>query len=243
MAENETPEPPETPDIPEEVLPEGASIPDPEKTKKGRKFSSDSPSMTEILRLKKPNTRKCVILLDSSLTHQMDEVDREISKLQREVERSRSTTLADSTQKKIDELLTQYELLEDEYEELSVEFTFQDIGRRVYDELVRENRPTEEEKKEYKDAGGEGVLPYSTESFPPLLVHKTAISPKIPLDDAKLMFEQWAEGDLETLFTTALLVCKEPTSLPKSRAGIAKIRDSRQNSTTAPNEESPTPNS
>lgn len=210
---------------------------------KGKKFTSDKPSMSEILRLKKPNTRKCVILLDSALSHEIDRVSREIEALDQQRRLKIGGSLADTQSRDMQALLDELAELESEAEDMTVEFTFQDIGRKRYDELVRENRPTEAEKQEYKDAGGEGVLPYSTETFPALLVSETSIDPKITLKEAEVMFEEWAEGDLEVLFTTALLACKEPTSLPKSRAGIAKIRDSLTNSTIAPNEESPTPNS
>ncbi len=207
----------------------------------GRKFASDKPTISEIKRLKRPNTRKCVILLDSGLSHQMDELEREIENL--DSTKSRRAGLADTTDREIDALMEDLEVLQREAEEVTVEFTFQDIGRRNYDDLVGANKPTDEEKKEYADAGGDGVLAYSTETFPPSLINRTAIDPTITLNEAKEIFDDWSEGDLELLFTTALLVCKEPTSLPKSRAGIAKIRASRQNSTTAPSEESPTPSS
>ena len=231
---------------PEEVLvppdPEeeyGIEVTDPSKK---RRFVSDKPTIDEIRRLKKPNTRKCVILLDSSLAHQMNDLEAQIEALSKRREGTR-LSLADTTEKEIEELLVKLEILEDQAEELTVEFTFQDIGRRNYDDLVHAHVPSADEKEEYKEAGGDGVLAYSTETFPPALVNATAIEPKISIESATEIFEEWAEGDLEMIFSTALLVCKEPTSLPKSRAGIAKIRGSKRNSTTAPDKESPTPNS
>lgn len=248
---NKTPE--ETPEVEPDPKPEEAApydqmvdnqIEEFHERTKGRKFSSDSPSMSEIIRLKKPNTRSCHILLDSALAHELNELEREIEKLERKIEvRNRSGrggSLADSSIKELDRLREEFEVKEEEAEGFTVEFTFQDIGRKRYDELVKENRPTDEEKKEYKEAGGEGVLAYSTETFPARLVALTSVSPKISEEEAFQIFDEWAEGDLETLFTTALLVCKEPTSLPKSRAGTAKTRASQPNSTTAPNEEFPT---
>lgn len=236
MAGNETPQPEDTGKANPESQHKGSQS-------KGKKFRSDTPTMGEILRLKKPNTRKCTILLDSSLNHQLDEIDREIELLQRKLQAGGSKSLADGTQKRLNELVEQYEKLEEEAEEFTVEFTFQDIGRKGYDALVRDNPPSDEEKAEYKAAGGEGILPYSFNNFPPKLISECSVSPKISLEEAEAMFEEWAEGDLELLFNTALLCCKEPTSLPKSRAGIEKTRASQLNSTTAPNEESPIPSS
>lgn len=251
MAENETPEESEATEATEfiEAVDPKPSAPKAPPTKKssgsqskGKKFKSDKPSMGEILRMKKPNTRTCVILLDSSLNHKLDALDREIDLLQRKV-KAGTSSLADNSQKKLDELISQYEELEQEAEQFMVEFKFQDIGRKAYDALIRDNPPSTEEKEEYKAAGGEGVLPYSFNTFPPRLLVECSVDPKIELEEAEEMFESWAEGDLELLFNTALMCCKEPTSLPKSRAGIEKIRASQQNSTTVLSEESPTPNS
>jgi len=245
---------PDSPEIFPEVENEGRATADdigwtnkgdPSKGHKGQKFRTDKPTMAEIKRLKKKNTRKVAILLDSSLSHQIDEKVKQIEDLTRKMSGSRglASTLADTVPQDLDRLEDELEALEREAEEYTVEFMFQDIGRLAYDELVKENRPTEEEKQEYKDQGGEGVLAYSTTTFPPLLVHKCAIEPTITLNEAKEIFDEWAEGDLELLFTCALLVCKEPTSLPKSRAGTAKTRASRRNSTTQHDLESHTQDS
>lgn len=211
------------------------------KQKKG-KFASDKPTISEIRRLKKPNTRKCTILLDSSLAHEIGELEAEIEAMGK-LQNTQRTSLADTTNKDIEALLEDLDSLREEAESLTVVFIFRDIGRRNYDDLVTAHKPTDEEKQEYKEAGGEGVLAYSTLTFPPALVHETAIEPKIPIDEATEIFEDWAEGDIELLFTTALMVCKEPTSLPKSKAGIVKMRDSQQKSTTAPSKDSLTPSS
>lgn len=218
--------------------------PTPSTTTKGQKFTSDSPSMSEILKLKKPNVRSCHILLDSSLAHEIQELQFQVEKLETKLKnKGHSSSLADRDRPNLEKLKEELEQKEEEAEEFTVEFKFQDIGRKKYDELVRDNRPTDEEKKEYKDAGGEGILQYSYLNFPPKLVAAASLEPKITLEEAEQIFEEWSEGDLEYLFTTALLACKEPTSLPKSRAGIAKTQGSEQNSTTALNGESPTPSS
>lgn len=232
-----------TPDEPQEKesVPEEKD-PKPSHPSKSRKFSSDKPTMSEIIRLKKPNTRSCHILLDSSLAHEVQELEREISRLENKARFSKSS-LADTTPQKLDRLKEELERKMEEAENYVVEFRFQDVGRKRYDELVRENPPTDEEKKEYKEMGGEGALTYSLSSFPPKLVSLTNVEPGITEEEAFAIFDDWSEGDLETLFTTALLVCKEPTSLPKSRAGIAQMDDSEQSLTTQPSEESPTQSS
>lgn len=209
-----------------------------------QKFTSDKPTMAEIRQLKKPNRRSCFILLDSELAHRIREVEGEIHKLEVRAKQGRGTSsLADTHQKDLESLREQLEDLSERADESTVEFVFQDIGRKRYDELIRDNSPPDEQKKEYKDAGGEGVLTYNFDTFPPKLVSTCAIEPEISEQEATQIFDEWSEGDLEVLFTTAMLACKEPTSLPKSRAGTATTPDSEPNSTTALNGESPTPSS
>ncbi len=43
--------------------------------------------------------------------------------------------------------------------------------------------------------------------------------PKMTLAQAETIFDEWGSGDAETLFATALLVCKERTSIPLSENG------------------------
>jgi hypothetical protein len=208
---------------------------------KSQKFSSDTPTMAEIRARKKPNRRTVAILLDSALSHEIDEKIAEIEKLERKQKvKGFGGTLADKTNQDLLTKIDELEELEESAAAETVEFTFQDIGRRAYDELLKEHRPTAEEKAEYKEAGGEGVLAYSTTTFPPTLISRCSVTPEISQEDAEAIFLEWSEGDLETIFMAALLACKEPTSLPKSRAGTAKTRVLQQNSTTAQNEESPT---
>lgn len=213
----------------------------PTKSTKGQKFASDKPTMAEIRNLKKPNIRKCVVLLDSSLSHLIDEKAAEIERLKRGV--SRPSSLADRTGAQIDKLEAELEELENQAAELSVEFSFRDLGRKAYDSLLAAHPPTDEDQEMWKNAGGEGKLAYSLSTFPPALISAASVEPEISIEDAEAIFQDWSEGDLELIFTTALVASKEPTSLPKSRAGTARTRDLQQNSTTALNGESLTQDS
>jgi hypothetical protein len=80
------------------------------------------------------------------------------------------------------------------------------------------HKPTPEQKKHVADLGG-GILVYNTDTFPPALISAAAIDPEISLDEAETIFDQWGSADAEILFTTALLVCKERTSVPLSKNG------------------------
>ena len=207
-----------------------------------KKFASDSPTIEEIVRLKKPNRKKCEILLDSELGSNIDELRAEISMLERKAARG-SGSLADGVGKELDRKREMLDQLEEQAEESLAVFWFQDIGRLNYDKLVSDHRPTDDQKKMYVEAGGVGVLAYNLETFPPALISEASIEPEIPLEFATQICEEWGEGDIETLFNTALLACKERTSIPFSKSGIEEIPDLPSNSTTALSEESPTPSS
>lgn len=205
-----------------------------------QKFKSDKPTMEEIVRLKKPNRKEAPILLDSELSAEITKKQQEIEALDRKVKSSRGKSLADTTGKELLTLSEELEALLDKAEESTVIFTFQDIGRKKYDDLVRDHPPTDDQKKEFKEQGGNGVLAYNPETFPQALMSKTCIQPIMTLEEAEKICEEWSEGDIETLFFTAIAACKERTSVPLSKRGIETTPTSLSDSTTAENEESPT---
>jgi hypothetical protein len=207
-----------------------------------KKFKGDKPTMEEIRRLKKPNEKKVPILLDSELGSAITEKHRELDKLKANSMRG-NRSLADPTKKQIAALEEEIDQLEEQAEEVTVVFTFRDIGRKKYDDLVGAHKPSAEQKKEYKENGGQGVLAYDPETFVPALISACASDPEIPLEEAEQIAEEWGEGDIEALFFGAMAACKERTSVPLSKKDTEMTRISPSNSTTAPSEESDTPSS
>ena len=169
-------------------------------------------TMSDILSAKKPNTRTVDIILDSDMAG-------EISMKQLEIEQTKQRSkgrksLAEGTQaleQELDDLI-------DVASEMAVTFTFTDIGRKNFDDLVHAHQPTEQQRKQIADLGG-GILEYNTETFPPALISAAASDPEITLDEAQEIFDEWGQGDAETLFSVALIVCKERTSVPLSKNG------------------------
>jgi len=173
-------------------------------------------TMADILAAKKPNTRTIDIILDSDLAGEIQTKTQELAQA-----KNRRQSLADNIgplERELDEL---YEKAAD----IAVTFTFQDIGRKAFDEMVIAHQPTAEQKKFMADMGG-GILEYNTDTFPPALMAASAIDPEMTIEEAETIFDQWSSGDAEILFTTALLVCKERTSLPLSRNGTDPTSDS-----------------
>jgi hypothetical protein len=112
------------------------------------------------------------------------------------------------TEDAVDELRTQVE-------QNTVRFTVKSIGRKPYEELIAAHLPTQKQKQEWKKIGLTGDPPWNDDSFPQALLAKSAIDPA----GAELMSEDqwiaiydspdWNAGELNSLFTAALLVNSE----------------------------------
>jgi len=204
----------------------------------GKKFTSDHPTTAEILRLKKPNEKQCDILLDPALKHQIEAKEKQIEVVQSRKRRNPSLAEPgpDALESELDDLYSQAR-------ELVVTFTFRDIGKKVHDALQMAHPPTPDDISQWERGGGQGKLAYSLTTFPPALISACAIAPLITPDEAQTIWDTWGEGDIETLFLTAMTACMEKTSIPKSRRGTGLTTDSALNSTTALSEESNIPSS
>lgn len=205
----------------------------------GKKFSSDKPSLEEIRRRKKPNRKQVAILIEPEISHQIKEKEQEIARLEIEIRKAKNQSLANPYPKQLEQAQKELAALQKEAEENSVIFTFQDIGRKRYDDLITANLPTKQQKEDYKEGGGEGVLAYNPETFVPALISACAIEPEISLEEAEEICQEWSEGDIESLFFTALAACKERATVPLSKKGTGTIQTSPSDSTTPPSEESP----
>lgn len=188
------------------------------KVEQGKEAKNQT--IDDILSRKKPNVRIVEICLDSDLAAEINEVERELE--QAKMKRNRQgRTLADSTgalQTRLDELM-------ERAAEESVSFTFKDIGRRAFDQLIMDHPPSKAQKDRHAEMGG-GLLEYDIDTFPPALIAATCADPKMTIEDAERIFDEWGSGEAEYLFAQAILVCKERTSLPLSKNGTEPMGDS-----------------
>lgn len=174
-------------------------------------------TIADILAEKKPNTRTIDIILDSDLANEIQLLEQEKEQLQNR----RGRSLADG----IGPIETKLDALYEKAADTAVTFVFEDIGRKVFDALVSEHPATKKQKEQIAEIGG-GILEYNLDTFPPALIAAAATDPEMDLDDATEVFDTWSSGDAEILFATALLVCKERTSIPLSKSGTDPISDS-----------------
>lgn len=177
-------------------------------------------TIEEILDLKKPLETECEILMDSAYQQQIRELESQLVEARRN-DRAKDISQPSATkiQQKIDAIL-------EEAQDYIVTFRFRDIGRKKLDKLARDHPPTKEQQDEYKKLNAPGVLEFNVDTFGPALVAAASLEPKISLEHAETIFEDWGAGDIDLLFGTALAACKGRASLPKSRRGTAETSNS-----------------
>lgn len=134
---------------------------------------------------------------------------------------------APGIQSKIDELVEQSV-------DTLVTFTFKSIGRFNYDELVKNNEPSDEEKK--------GGADFSADTFPPELISASCVEPEITLEDAVTIFTSpdWNGAELRKLFFAAMDANVETGDIPLSRTESEGTLNLLLSSLTQQSKESPT---
>ncbi len=174
-------------------------------------------TISDILREKKPNSKTVDIILDSDLANEIQLKEQELAQMRVRKDRS----LADG----VGPLQSELDALYEKAADIAVTFTFTDIGRKVFDELILGHPPTKEQKDRMAEMGG-GILDFNIDTLPPALLALTASDPEMTLEEATEIFDNWGSGDAEILFSTALLVCKERTSIPLSKSGTGPTNSS-----------------
>lgn len=199
-----------------------------------KEFTTDSPTMEEILRKKQPVRKSVDIPIIPSVADDMARKEAEIETAESQLARERQKMVAGMGKSlaeggKVADLVRKIETLEEELEDLWVQaledgaiqtFWFQDIGKKRYDDLVTAHPPTPEQKKDWEKDGGEGVLAYNTETFPPALMALSAISPTMTNEQANKICDDWGTWEVIRLFQTCQAACAGVSTVPKSRRSL-----------------------
>lgn len=192
-----------------------------------QKFETDTPTIDEIRRLRTPNRRSIELYLDNVLNAEIRELESEIGIQERVDGRSNETDLAPAMKDKLEEL-------REEAAKALIVFTFEDIGNMPFQDLIGEHKPTAEQLVD------EPELEWNPMTFPPALMARSAVQPKLTLNDAQALWEEWSVGDNQALFTTALLANTDRSAVNFTGSGIEGILDLLSSSTSPPNGESRT---
>lgn len=172
--------------------------------------AADKPTIADILSKKKGATKTVRVLLDAEIANQIEQLREQIK------EASRSSSRADmgmenpvpGLQKKIDKLIAAAEK-----NGMFAEFTFKSVGRKRFDDLVREHEPDEETRK----LGGQ----WNPETFAPALLSEACVEPAMTLEEAKQLWDsdEWNQAELLELFQAAIEVNIERPNVPLFRKG------------------------
>ena len=194
-----------------------------------KKFASDKPTIAEIRRLKTPARKTVTIVLDDAAAAEIADLEKKLA----EAEAFDADHNAAPTAPAVEEQLEQ---ARDEFREMIVEFTFEAMGRKAYDELVDAHPPTPKQK--------EDGYSYNPETHAAALIVASCIDPEMSLADAQAIWEEWGTAEAQLLYMTAVAVnAAGERRVPKSVLGTGPTRRSGPSSTTASPSVSPTASS
>jgi len=188
-----------------------------------KQFKSDTPTIEEIRRRKKPLSATIEISLDPDLTREMVALEAQIERAQSRSNIAQGAAGLAGARSLAD--LPDVEQLQADLDALWVRareesaiqaFVFKDPGRKAYDDLVTACPPSDEQKQEWRDGGGDGSLAYDPDLFVPRLMALCATSPEMTEADAEALCDEWSTGDITKLFNGALSVCLGVAPVPKS---------------------------
>lgn len=163
------------------------------------------PTFDHLMSSKKPNTRKLFLPLDSEIAERYDEVKnrRDVAKIRYEARKDPQTA------EEFAQAQAAFDQVEADLRENSVLFTFKAIGRKNYEKLVSKHPPTNKQKEEVEDAGGDPKLVFwNTDTFPPALIAASCVSPEMTPEQAKVLWEDdenWNSAELSEIFNAALM--------------------------------------
>jgi hypothetical protein len=167
-------------------------------------MSAQRPLTLDRLKKKKPARKEVLVVLDDDLTEAFEAADKKVKGLVAAGHKDDSTELVEAKAAR-DEAKAALD-------EATVTLVFQSIGRKAYEELVTGYPPSEEQKTLAKELGEEEPG-FHAEEFPPALIAACCVEPKMTVEDAREIFDEWNTSETMTLFLAAIEVCN------KSRVG------------------------
>lgn len=189
-----------------------------------QQFQSDRPTIDEIRARRTPRTRTEWVPLDADLLTRIDELEREVALAKRVDERENRRPEAPRLEAELAKLRAEAELA-------AVPFTFQELPRKAYRDLIRAHPSTDPQRR------------WDEDTFAPALIAASCVQPAMTADDAQDVWDNWGASVAYVLFGAAYAVNEEPSRVPFSVTASASTAASAPSSSTAPPEASPTASS
>lgn len=85
----------------------------------------------------------------------------------------------------------------------TVWLVFRAVGRKAYDQLVRDHPPTEEQLAEKRDPGTPTPA-WNLDTFPVALIAASCVEPAMTVEEAQTIWDEWNGGEIADLWMAAL---------------------------------------
>ena len=168
-------------------------------------------SFDELRDARKARTKIVEVPLDEDVLREIDELERALP-LQRHLDETENRPpRAARLEKQLDELKVQAQ-------QAAEEFTFQELPRPVYRDLLAQH-PSEEEG-----------LRWDEDTFAPALLAATCVSHEFTVEQWKTLWDEWPSWVVYPMFAVAYEVCEQPSRVPFGGSSTGRTRSSGQNS-------------
>lgn len=185
---------------------------------------SDSFNVDDFLDEREGYEASCRIVTKARLLDEVRRLEGELKAAKKLDTSENRIPEAPRIQERIDEMRS-------ELESTAREFRFREIPRHVYETLIAECPPRQEDL----DAGAQ----WHADRFPPLLIAAASADPELSREDAKKLWKQLPFGEARRLFVTALQPQGKVGGVPLAERGTGQTPTTDGNSGTAPPEGSP----
>lgn len=151
---------------------------------------------------KKPNTKKVLVVMDPDLADAYNQASQ-----RRDLAKIRLDARPDTPEHidEFDQATAEYESLRERIEDDVVEFVFQSIGPKAFEELLLANQPTPDQRAEAKRKGDDPPT-WNPDTFPQLLVSASLVSPELTEEEVKELYHDpaWSAAETTNFFFAAL---------------------------------------
>lgn len=190
-------------------------------------------SWDDIKKRREPARATVTVCLSQEIIDELMRLDEELAEARREDRRHEGELSYTPRAKAIADKIVELEAQKADNE---VEFVFQEIPRAKWNVLMRTHGPTKEQRRE-------GITRFNPETFTPVALAASAVSPPLTDEQAKELCAEWSEGEVQRLFAAVLSANMGERHIPKSVTASEVIREHGEGSEPLSDSESPLPSS
>ncbi len=159
----------------------------------------------EILKAKVPHREVAWVLLDGELEAEHGVLLDDLEKAKALDEKVTDPNTAPLIEKKI-------EAIEGKIRESRVPFTFEAVGREVYGKLLDEYKPREDNEEDE-------AIGFNIDEFPPRLLALGSVDPKMELEHARSIWNDWSDAETTLLLMMAVKANRQTVDVPFTLTG------------------------